>query len=81
VSDPPTSAPATGAHPPLGYAEAVHELEAILAGLEDDDVDVDHLAAQVRRAAELIALCRDRIADARVEVTQIVADLDDDDLP
>lgn len=60
----------------LGYAEAVAELEEILAQLDGDDVDVDHLAAQVRRAASLIALCRDRLTSARVEVTRIVADLD-----
>jgi hypothetical protein len=34
------------------------------------------LATKVRRAAELLRFCRDRIASARIEVTQIVADLD-----
>ena len=60
----------------LGYAEAVTELEAILTELEADDVDVDRLAEQVRRAADLIELCRGRHEHAQVEVTRIVADLD-----
>ncbi|MCD9625448.1 exodeoxyribonuclease VII small subunit [Rhabdothermincola salaria] len=60
----------------LGYAEAVTELEEILAQLDGDEIDVDHLATQVRRAASLIALCRERLGAARVEVTRIVADLD-----
>jgi exodeoxyribonuclease VII small subunit len=60
----------------LGYADAVAELEEILAQLDDDDIDVDHLATQVRRAAALIAMCRGRLSAARVEVTRIVADLD-----
>jgi len=60
----------------LGYAEAVAELEEILAQLDGDEIDVDHLATQVRRAASLIALCRERLGSARVEVTRIVADLD-----
>ena len=60
----------------LGYADAVTELEAILSELEADDVDVDRLAEQVRRAADLIELCRGRLEDAQVEVTRIVADLD-----
>ena len=59
-----------------GYAEAVAELEEILAELEADDVDVDRLAEQVNRAADLIESCRTRLAEARVEVTRIVADLD-----
>lgn len=60
----------------LGYADAVVELEAILNDLEADDVDVDRLAEQVRRAADLIELCRSRLESAQVEVTRIVADLD-----
>jgi len=57
-------------------AAAVDELEGILAELEDDRLDVDQLAERVARAAELIRLCRDRIRATRLEVEQIVADLD-----
>ncbi len=61
--------------PASGYAEAIAELEQILDRLERSDVDVDVLAEQVRRAAELIAFCRDRIGAARVQIDQVVADL------
>jgi exodeoxyribonuclease VII small subunit len=60
----------------IGYGEALAELEQILDDIEDDTVDVDVLATKVRRAAELLRVCRDRISAARIEVTQIVADLD-----
>lgn len=60
----------------LTYAGAIEELEAILAELEDDRLDVDHLAERVGRAAELIRLCRQRIASTRLEVERVVADLD-----
>ena len=59
----------------IGYAAALAELESILAEIEDDAVDVDVLAARVKRAAELLRVCRDRITSAREEVGQIVADL------
>ncbi len=59
----------------LGYAEAVAELEEILAEIDRDDVDVDHLADRMRRAAALIERCRGRLADARVDVERVVADL------
>lgn len=55
-----------------GYAEAMAELEAILAELEGDEVDVDRLATQVRRATALIELCRARVEAARFEVTQLL---------
>jgi len=61
---------------PIGYAEALAELESILEEIEDDAVDVDVLAARVKRAAELLRVCRSRITDAKVQVTQIVAELD-----
>jgi exodeoxyribonuclease VII small subunit len=60
----------------LGYADAMAELEVILHELERGDVDLDHLASQVRRAAELVRRCRGRLDQARTEVTRIVADLD-----
>jgi exodeoxyribonuclease VII small subunit len=59
-----------------GYVEAMAELEGILAELERDDVDVDHLAARVARAAELIELCRSRIDAARIDVDRIVGTLE-----
>jgi exodeoxyribonuclease VII small subunit len=58
------------------YAAAVDELEGILAELEGDRLDVDQLAERVARAAELIRLCRERIRATKLEVEQIVADLD-----
>jgi exodeoxyribonuclease VII small subunit len=61
-----------------GYAEALDELETILAQLERSDVDVDVLAAQVQRAAALIAFCRDRIGNARLQIEQAVSALGDD---
>jgi exodeoxyribonuclease VII small subunit len=60
----------------IGYAEAVVELSAILDELERDDLDVDVLGERVRRASELIKLCRGRIADAQADVDRIVTDLE-----
>jgi len=61
-----------------GYAAALTELETILGQLERADVDVDVLATQVKRAAELIGFCRDRIGSAKLHIEQVVADLGDD---
>ena len=58
-----------------GYAEALAELEGILAELERTDVDVDVLAERVKRAVELIGFCRARIGNARLQIEQVVADL------
>jgi exodeoxyribonuclease VII small subunit len=60
-----------------GYVAALAELDAIVRELEGADVDVDHLAERVARAADLVALCRSRIAAARLQIDQVVARLDD----
>ncbi len=62
--------------PDVGYADAMAELEHILAELEGDHLDVDVLAERVRRASELIKLCRSRIARAQDDVAKIVTDLE-----
>jgi exodeoxyribonuclease VII small subunit len=62
----------------IRWADAIGELEQILTKLDDDALDVDVLAAQVARAAELITLCRDRIANTKLEVERIVGELEPD---
>ena len=61
----------------LGYAEAMAELEGILDELEGDDLDVDVLAERVRRASELLTVCRGRITRAQADVDRIVTDLEE----
>jgi exodeoxyribonuclease VII small subunit len=60
----------------IGYAEALKELEKILAELERTDVDVDVLASRVERASELIRLCRDRIGNAKLQIDNVVNGLE-----
>ncbi len=77
----PAKKPPTDSGDALGYAEAMVELETILDELEGDHLDVDVLAERVRRASELLTLCRDRISRAQADVDRIVADLDEFDVP
>lgn len=58
-----------------GYADALRELDAILRELEASDVDVDRLAERVSRAAELIALCRDKVSTAQMQIDQVTTDI------
>ena len=63
----------------ISYADALAELEAIAVELEQPDVDIDVLADRVARAAELITLCRDRIASTRLDVERVVVGLEETD--
>lgn len=48
----------------MTYAEAMAEIEAILAKMNEANPDIDALAGQVRRAGELIRFCRERLRKA-----------------
>ena len=61
---------------PTGYAEAMAEIDAILAELDSPNVDVDVLGDKVNRASELISWCSDRIAAAEFTVKALVDSLD-----
>jgi len=59
----------------LSFGEAVHEVEEILQGLEDDTVDIDTLGVEVKRAVELIQVCRQKLEKTDKEVRDLVSDL------
>ena len=54
------------------YAEAMGEIEKILARLRNEEMDVDSLAAEVKRAPALIASCKARLHKAEEEVSKIL---------
>ena len=60
----------------LRYSEALKELNEILEGLEEESIDVDEVALKVKRASELIKLCRDRIEKTEMEVRKVVEEFD-----
>jgi len=62
----------------IRYSEAVEELESILSELESERVDVDDVAVKVKKAIELIKLCRERIEKTELEVIKIVKGFEKD---
>ena len=64
---------------PAGYAEAMAEIEGILAELDSGRIDVDVLGEKVKRAAELIEWCNARITAAEFTVKELLESLDVDD--
>lgn len=60
------------------FREAMEELETILQRIEGEEIDIDRLAEELRRASTLLDLCRKKIRKAEVEVTQIVQSLEEE---
>jgi len=63
--------------PELGFGAAMEELEAILGRVESDEIDIDELAEELKQATKLLELCRRKIRQAELEVTQIVHSLEE----
>ena len=56
----------------ITYAEAMAEIERILAKFRSEEMSVDDLAADVKRATELIAVCRERLHKAEEDVKKVL---------
>ena len=56
----------------LAYAEAMAEIEKILERLRSEAMNVDGLAAEVKRATELIASCKTRLRKAEADVNKVL---------
>jgi exodeoxyribonuclease VII small subunit len=60
----------------LTYKEAAEELEGIVAEIESEEIDVDVLAAKVKRAAWLIKTCKDRLRSTEDEVNRVLSGME-----
>lgn len=56
----------------LSYSSAQAELQQIVRQLQDDQINMDDLAAKVKRAAELIDWCRQHLRQTETEIGQIM---------
>ena len=58
----------------ISYTEAIAEIESILSSLQSSSCDVESLASKVKRASELIELCRKKLRKAEADVDKLFAE-------
>lgn len=54
------------------YEEALHELEAIVDKMENNQLGLDELTSQLKHAQQLIKLCKDRLTKTDTEIRRIL---------
>lgn len=59
----------------ITYSEGSTELENILDEIESGNADIDVLSERVTRAAELIKLCKEKLAGTELRVNKVVEEL------
>jgi exodeoxyribonuclease VII small subunit len=60
----------------INYTEAFEELQQIVRDMEDGEITVDELSVKVKRAAELIKICKNKLTSTEEDVNLILKELE-----
>ena len=60
----------------ISYTEAFDELQQIVREMEDGEITVDELSIKVKRAAELIKICKNKLTSTEEDVNAILKQLE-----
>lgn len=60
----------------INYTDAYNELQTIIEEIEDGEITVDELSIKVKRAAELIKVCKHKLTSTEEDVNQILKELE-----
>lgn len=60
----------------IKYTDAFDELKQIVSDIEDGEISVDELSIKVKRASELIKLCKEKLTSTEEDVSQILKELE-----
>ena len=58
----------------IKYEAAFAELQAIVRRMENDELDIDQMSEQLKRAQQLIKLCKDKLTKTDEEIKKILAE-------
>ena len=58
----------------LKYEAAIAELQTIVRKMENDEHDIDQMAEQLKRAQQLIKLCKDKLTKTDTEIKKILTE-------
>lgn len=56
------------------YEEAFAELQSIVNKMENDELDIDQMSEQLKRAQQLIRFCKDKLTKTEEEIKKILDD-------
>lgn len=55
------------------YEDAIRQLEDIVERLESNELDIDEMSKQLKKAQQLIKLCKVRLTKTDAEIQKILA--------
>jgi exodeoxyribonuclease VII small subunit len=63
---------------PFSYQEAVQEIEEIIVKLENEEIELDLLSENVKKASELILKCKGSLKTCEAEIEKIIKTIQTD---
>ncbi|MHA6697167.1 exodeoxyribonuclease VII small subunit [Chryseobacterium sp. A321] len=60
----------------INYTDAYNELQKIVSEIEQGNITVDQLTKKVKRATELIKICKNKLSTTEEDVKKILAELE-----
>jgi exodeoxyribonuclease VII small subunit len=60
----------------ISYTAAFEELQFIVQEIEEGGISVDELSIKVKRAAQLIKICKSKLTSTEEDVNQILKELE-----
>lgn len=60
---------------PYTYQEAFEELQSIVSEIESGEIPVDELSLKIKRATDLLAVCKAKLSASEEDVNQLLQKL------
>ena len=58
----------------IKYEAAFAELQSIVRRMENDELDIDQMSEQLKRAQQLIKICKDKLTITDEEIKKILVE-------
>ena len=55
----------------MNYEKAYQELQGIVQALQNGQIGIDDLSTKIKRAAELIQFCKEKLRNSETELQQL----------
>ena len=59
----------------ISYTEAYNELQEIVSEMENSEINIDQLDIKIKRASELLKICKDKLFKTEKNVQDILEEI------
>lgn len=61
----------------ISYTDAFEELQEIITDMEDSKISIDDLDVKIKRASDLLKICKDKLFKTEENVQKILDEIND----